>query len=624
MWEYPETYDVIVVGGGHAGCEAALAAARMGAKVLLLNLYLDNLVLMACNPAVGGPGKGHLTREIDALGGEQALATDASAVHMRMLNTSKGIAVRSLRAQCDLRDYHVHYRSVIERTEGIDLHQGLVEEVVLEGRRVRGVGTSTGTLYRARAVILATGTYLGGKVHIGLHSFPSGPLGQMPALGLSRSLRAMGLEVGRLKTGTPPRIHADSVDYGELEEQPSMEEPDAFSLWSEPRVYRGYSCYLTRTNREIHELILENLDRSPLFSGAIEGIGPRYCPSIEDKVVKFPHKESHPVFLEPTGRWTKELYMQNFSSSMPFDVQVRMVRMLPGCRRAKVMRPAYAIEYDFCPPTQLYPWLEVKSIEGLFLAGQINGTSGYEEAAAQGLMAGINAVLRLRGEEPLVLDRSQAYIGVLIDDLVTKGTSEPYRILTSRAEHRLLLRFDNADLRLTPIGRRLGLIDDGKWELFSRRKRAIEEAMERISSAKVHPSDAVNELLRSKGTKPIEEPTTLKELLRRPQIGWEDLLRLDEGLRGTPANVGLTVEAEVKYEGYAERQRREVERLKRMSSTPIPEWIDYDAVPGLLSEAREKLKKVRPLSLGQASRIPGVTPADLAILAVYVESARKP
>ncbi len=622
MHEYPESYDIIVIGGGHAGCEAAIAAARMGAKVLLLNIYLDNLVLMACNPAIGGPGKGHLAREIDALGGEQAIATNHAAIHMRWLNTSKGPAVRALRAQCDLRDYHVYYKKLIERIPNIDLHQAIAEEIVVEGNRVIGVGTNLGMFYRGKAVIVATGTYLGGKVHIGLINFPSGPLGQMPATKLTKSLIKLGLEVGRLKTGTPARIHADTIDYSKLEEQPSSDKPLSFSYWEEPRLYQGFSCWLTRSNPTIHEIIRQNLDRSPLFTGVIEGIGPRYCPSIEDKVVKFPHKNSHPVFLEPTGRWTKEVYMQNFSSSLPFDVQIKMIRALPGCEKAKIMRPAYAIEYDFCPPTQLYPWLETKKINFLFLAGQINGTSGYEEAAAQGIVAGINAVLRLRNEDPIIITRDKAYIGVLIDDLVTKGTNEPYRILTSRAEYRLLLRFDNADLRLTPLGRKIGLINDEKWNKFLKTKRALEEELKRLKNTLIHPTERVNEALRKAGTSPINEATSLLKLLRRPEVNYSVLAEFDPESSKIPAEIAERAEIEVKYEGYINRQKQLVEQFKRAENKVIPSWIDYDKIPGLLNEAREKLKKVRPRNLGQASRIPGITPADISVLMIYIESKK--
>jgi len=616
-------YDVIVVGAGHAGCEAALASSRIGVRTLLLNLYLDNMALMACNPSIGGPAKGHLTREIDALGGEQGKAADASTLHIRWLNTSKGPAVRALRAQCDLYDYHHHYKMTCEKTPLLELRQEEVVDLWVEDGKIKGVKTNIGSVYEAKAVILTTGTYLGGKVHIGLTNFASGPLGQIPATKLTKSLREIGLEVGRLKTGTTPRIHRDTVDFKGLMRQDSDSEPLCFSHWGKKKLYEGYACYLTRSNEKTHEIIRKNLDRSPLFTGAIEGVGPRYCPSIEDKVVKFPDKESHMVFLEPVSRDSVEIYMQNFTTSLPFDAQVEMVRSLPGCEKAWIMRPGYAIEYDYVPPTQLYPWLETKKIRGLFCAGQINGTSGYEEAGAQGIIAGINAALLVKGEEMIVLDRSQAYIGVLIDDLVTKGTNEPYRMLTSRCEFRLLLRHDNADVRLSHIGRRLGLIDDERWSVLTRRWKAMEEERERLEKTRIYPSEKVNEVLKEVGSSPLDEPILAFELLKRPEITWEIINKIAPSDKNLEKEVIDRVSLEIKYDGYIKRQLKQVERMRNMEKVKIPEDMDYDQVPGLLNESRQKLKKIKPQNLAQASRVSGVTPADIQILWIEIEKRRR-
>ena len=615
-----ERYGVIVVGAGHAGCEAALAASRMGVPTLLLNLYIDNMALMACNPSIGGPAKGHLVREIDALGGEQARATDASTLHIRWLNTSKGPAVRTLRAQCDVKAYHAAYLDAVENTENLDLFQDIVTEIVVSGGRVRGVKTRLGLLFEADAVILATGTYLGGRVHVGLVNFPSGPLGQMPASDLTESLLRAGFEVGRLKTGTTPRIHAASVDWSRLVPQESSPQPLGFSHWGTPRVHSGHACYQTRTTPRTHDIIRGALDRSPLFTGAIEGVGPRYCPSIEDRVVRFPDRDSHIVFLEPVGGQTAEIYMQNFSTSLPFDVQVEMVRSLPGCENARFLRPGYAIEYDFMPPTQLYPSLETRLVGGLFCAGQINGTSGYEEAAAQGILAGINAARKLLGQEPVVLGRGEAYMGVLVDDLVTKGTQEPYRMFTSRCEHRLIMRHDNADRRLSPLGRELGLVDDARWKALQDRWEALDAERTRLGGLRVFPTAENNARLAGAGTVPLEEPVPAADLLKRPEVDW-DLL---QALLGEPspmtAEEASTLATEVKYAGYIEREYRSVERLGRMERVKVPEGLDYGAVTGLSCESRAKLSQARPLTLGQASRISGVTPADVQILWVAVKA----
>ncbi len=617
------TYDVIVIGGGHSGCEAALAAARMGVRTLMLNLYLDNTALMPCNPSIGGPAKGHLVREGSALGGEQARAADASTMLIRWLNTSKGPAVRALRAQCDLHDYRDHYVKVLEATPNLDVHQDTVTDLVIAGGRVRGVRTLYGLAYEAKTVVITAGTYLRSLVHVGFTSFPSGPMGQNRSTELSKSMEEAGIVLERIRTDTTPRLHADTIDYGSLVEQKSDPEPLCFDLWGEGRVYEGYSCALTRSTPETHAVIRANLERSPLYKGKMEGLGPRYCPSIEDKVIRFPQKDSHPIFLEPVSRRNREVYVQNFSTSLPYDVQVEMVHTLPGCGHAHLTRAGYAIEYDYVPPTQLLPTLETKSVKGLYCAGQINGTSGYEEAGAQGLMGGINAALAVRGEEPLVLRRDEAYIGVLIDDLVTKGTNEPYRMLTSRCEHRLLLRHDNADRRLAPVGRRLGLIDDERWNALLRRWEKRDGEAERLRSVKLTASDALNDRLREAGTAPLDESVLAADLLRRPEVSYELIASFsppetpldDEDIR--------CVETEIKYAGYIGRQQRAAAQLSRMDHAKIPDDFDYASVPGMLAESRQKLERVCPLTLGQAGRISGVTPADIQLLSIVLETRRR-
>ncbi|SMG26500.1 tRNA uridine-5-carboxymethylaminomethyl(34) synthesis enzyme MnmG [Dethiosulfovibrio salsuginis] len=616
-------FDVVVVGAGHGGCEAALASARMGNRTLLLNLYLDNIALMPCNPSIGGPAKGHLIREISALGGEQGRATDRSALMMRWLNTSKGPAVRALRAQCDLHDYHRHYRHVIDNCSNLELHQDTVTGLVVEKGKVKGVTTLYGLSYSCKAVILTTGTYLDGRVHIGDVNFSSGPLGQIPAHGLGDSLRELGFRMGRLKTGTPPRFHSDSIDWKSLEIQEGEIEPQAMDIWDEPKVYRDMTCGIGRTNVDIHDIIQANIDRSPIKSGTITGTGPRYCPSIESKVMQFPEKESHPVFFEPVARGSKEIYIQNFSTSLPYDVQVEMSRKLPGCKDVRIMRPGYAIEYDYVDPTQLTPWLETKSVRGLFLAGQINGTSGYEEAAVQGFMAGVNASLIMRGEEPLVLRRHQGYIGVLVDDLVTKGTKEPYRMLTSRCEHRLLMRHDNADRRLAPIGRSLGLIDDHRWAVLQRVWESLDREVKRVEKIRISPTDAVNSDLYSIGEPPIDRSVSAAELLRRPKVTYDFVSGHIPPGEDLDRSITRRVEIEVKYAGYVARQERSVLKIEGMENLTIPDDFDYRSLKGMLAESLEKLESIRPRTLGQAKRISGVTPTDLQLLSLALSVRRR-
>ena len=617
MQLFPENgFDVIVVGGGHAGCEAALAAARMGAKTLMLVQDVDHVAYMPCNPSIGGPAKGHLVREISALGGEQARAADASAMMMRWLNTSKGPAVRALRAQCDLRDYHDHYLKALVTCPNLTVFQDTVESLWMDRDRLKGVKTRFQLDFEAPRVILTTGTHLGGRVHVGLVNFESGPMGQAAAYGLGDSMRRLGVAMQRLKTGTTPRLHRDSIDWSGIELQHGEESPVCFDLWGRRKVYREVCCGIIRTNLTTHRIIKDNLDRSPIVQGNIEGVGPRYCPSIESKVIAFPEKDSHPLFLEPGARGSVDIYVQNFSTSLPFDVQIEMTRTLPGCSKAVILKPGYAIEYDAVDPQQLSLSLELRALPGLYCAGQINGSSGYEEAAAQGLLAGVNAVLSLRGEAPLVLGRHEAYAGVLVDDLVTKGTREPYRMLTSRCEHRLLLRHDNADRRLAPTGRRLGLLSDEQWQALEERWNRVDSEIDALSKARVTPAMA-DAVLKELGGSPLERGVSAAELLRRPEMTYEALRGiLPEGrLDGDDAE---EVETSVKYQGYVDRQQRAVEKMLRLENMRIPEGFDYGRLKGMLSESREKLARVRPATIGQASRISGVTPADLQHLALYI------
>jgi len=616
MSNYGKEYEVIVVGAGHAGCEAALAAARMGCKTLLLNLSLDAVAQMSCNPAIGGLAKGHLVKEIDALGGEMAKNIDATGIQFRTLNTKKGPAVRASRAQADRRRYAERMKQTVEGTENLDLKQGAVARLILEGGRVAGVETREGIVFRGASVVLTTGTFMRGLIHVGLNHYPGGRAGEPPSEGLSDHLRTIGFRVGRLKTGTPARLDARSIDFCRLEAQPGDDPPRPFSFLTEAITTPQVPCHITWTNARTHEIIRGGLGRSPLYSGVIEGVGPRYCPSIEDKVVRFPEKEQHQIFLEPEGLASAEVYPNGVSTSLPPDVQFAFLRTIPGLERVEIMRPGYAIEYDYVDPIQLNPTLETKIVPGLFHAGQINGTSGYEEAAAQGLLAGINAARCVRGEAPIILRRDQAYIGVLIDDLVTLGTREPYRMFTSRAEYRLLLREDNADQRLTPLGRQIGLVTEGRWGRFSEKMEALELGRERLNMVRLAPSD--REALGRIGLPDLKNGVSLEELLRRPELGIDDLLFLDGELEMLSAEVREQLEIGVKYAGYIARQLEQVERFRRTEEIAIPEAFEYDGINGLSLEVREKLKQVRPSTLGQAARIPGVTPAAIGILAVLL------
>ncbi|HDR5611763.1 TPA: tRNA uridine-5-carboxymethylaminomethyl(34) synthesis enzyme MnmG [Bacillus anthracis] len=616
------SYDVIVIGAGHAGCEAGLAAARMGSKTLMLTINLDMVAFMPCNPSVGGPAKGIVVREIDALGGEMGRNIDKTHIQMRMLNTGKGPAVRALRAQADKFSYQHELKKTIEETPNLTLFQGMVERLIVEDGECKGVITQAGAEYTAKTVVITTGTFLRGEIIMGDLKYSSGPNNQQPSITLSEHLEELGFDLVRFKTGTPPRVNSNTIDYSKTEIQPGDDKPRAFSFETTKFIMDQIPCWLTYTSTETHRLIDENLHRSAMYSGMIKGTGPRYCPSIEDKVVRFNDKPRHQIFLEPEGRNTQEVYVQGLSTSLPEDVQRDMLRTIPGLENVEMMRTGYAIEYDAIVPTQLWPTLETKKIKNLYTAGQINGTSGYEEAAGQGLMAGINAACRSLGKKEVILGREDAYIGVLIDDLVTKGTNEPYRLLTSRAEYRLLLRHDNADLRLTEVGHEIGLITEERYERFTNKKLQIEQEKERLSSIIIKPRPEVQELIRNIGGSELKDGIRARDLLRRPEMTYEHIHLLVPSEVELSDEVKEQVEIQIKYEGYIEKSLQQVERMKKMENKKIPVDIDYDAISSLASEARQKLKDVRPLSMGQASRISGVNPADISILLVYIEQGK--
>jgi len=615
-------FDVIVIGAGHAGCEAGLAAARIGAKTLMITINLDMVAFMPCNPSVGGPAKGIVVREIDALGGEMGRNIDKTYIQMRMLNTGKGPAVRALRAQADKFAYQHEMKKTIEEEENMTLLQGMVEELIVEDGVCTGVITKTGAVYRSKTVVITTGTFLRGEIIIGDLKYSSGPNNQQPSIKLSEHLEALGFDLVRFKTGTPPRVNSNTIDYSKTEIQPGDDQPRAFSYETTKYITDQLPCWLTYTNEETHQIIDQNLHRSPMFSGMIKGTGPRYCPSIEDKVVRFNDKPRHQIFLEPEGRNTQEVYVQGLSTSLPEDVQQQILKSISGLENVQMMRSGYAIEYDAIVPTQLWPTLETKVVKNLYTAGQINGTSGYEEAAGQGLMAGINAGLNALGRDQLVLSRSDAYIGVLIDDLITKGTNEPYRLLTSRAEYRLLLRHDNADLRLTEIGHQIGLIRDERYEKFLAKKDAIDAEKQRLESTFLKPTAEVQEMIRSIGGSELKDGIRASDLLKRPEMSYQQLETIFPSEVALDEDVKEQVEIQLKYDGYITKSLQQVERLKKMEDKKIPENIDYDAVSGLATEARQKLKLVKPLSIAQASRIAGVNPADISILLVYLEQGK--